>query len=392
MNRKAQLSTKILKILLERGTLTRQEFAACTGARPATILEAVNELKKKGIIAEPGRSGKKTGRKSPQLKLNPNYFWSVGIDFQVKKTIGTIINAEGEPIAETTRPAHERSSLKECRREIAEVIRELKAQIFPNIDKINAIGFSDPGMVDTKTGVSLRAVNVPGWENVNTAEWLRHEFKLPSFIFSAESIKTYMEYQSRLLDPPKSMFHMGTDDGIGGGFIKNGELFSGSFHRAMEVGHIVIVPDGPICQCGNRGCLEALAGESGILRRIDEALVNGVDTCLVTENFSIAHFAECAEHDKMAKIIAAEICGYLGSALAVIATLLNPELIVISGGLASLGTVLPETISRVLAQNCFPGTIKDLKLEISKLPANAVARGAALLARNQIIGGDSVSY
>lgn len=392
MNRKTQLSAKILKILLERGTLTRQEFAAYTGARPATILEAVNELKKQGVIAEPGRLGKKTGRKSPQLQLNPNYFWTIGIDFQVKRTIGTIIDAGGGIIAEITRPAHQRSSLKECRHEIADIIRELRTQTFPSLDKVNAIGFADPGMVDTGTGVSLRAVNIPGWENVNTAEWLRREFKLSSFIFPAESVKTYMEYQSRFPDPPKSMFHMGTDDGIGGGFIKNGELFSGSFHRAMEVGHIVIVPDGPICQCGNRGCLEALAGESGILRRVDEALINGVDTCLTTENFSIIHFAECAEHDKMARIIAAEVCGYLGSALAVIATLLNPELIVISGGLTVLGAVLPETISRVLAQNCFPGTVKDLKLEISTLSENAVARGAALLARNQIISEDSTSY
>lgn len=391
MNRKAQLSAKILQMLLERGTLTRQEFAAYTGARPATILEAVNELKKQGIIAEPGRSGKKTGRKSPQLQLNPDYFWTIGIDFQVKKTIGVIIDVGGEIIAEVTRPAHQRSSLKECRHEIADVIRELRSQTLRNLDKINAIGFADPGMVDSKNGISLRAVNVPGWENVNTAEWLHHEFKLPSFIFPAESVKTYMEYQSRFPEQPGSMFHLGTDDGIGGGFIKNSKLFSGSFHRAMEVGHIVIIPDGPICQCGNRGCLEAVAGEPGILRRVDEALNNGVDTCLKTENFSIAHFAECAEHDKMARIIAAEVCGYLGSALAVIATLLNPELIVISGGLTSLGAVLPETIRRVLAQNCFPGTIKDLKIEISQLPANAVACGAALLARNQIISGNSAS-
>ncbi|MDD2403043.1 MAG: ROK family protein [Victivallaceae bacterium] len=392
MARKKDLSKDLLKILLERKTLTRQEFGTLTGARPATILEAVDELKKCGIIAEPGRNSKKTGRKSPQLTLNPDSTWVIGIDFQVKKTIGTIIDAQGKICSKLTIPAGKRRSLEECRSEIADVIRKLLNENRAHCEKLKAIGFADPGMVDVNNGISLKAVNIPGWENADTAAWLRKEFGLPSFIFPAESVIIYMEYRNKLPKPPQSIFHLGTGDGIGGGFIKNGEIFSGSFHRAMEIGHIIIMPGGPVCQCGNRGCLEALAGESGILRRINEAIKSGVDTSLDTANFSIAHFAECVKHDKLAKIIAAEVCTYIGSALAVITTLLNPELIVISGELTAIGSVLPETVKRVLSQNCFPGVVMDLKLEISALPPDVTACGAALLARNQIFEERFASY
>ena len=92
------------------------------------------------------------------------------------------------------------------------------------------------------------------------------------------TVKTYMEYLSRLHaeKPPKSLFHLGMDDGIGGGFVKDGVCFIGDSNQGMEIGHIVIAPNGPLCQCGNRGCLEAVAGETGIRRRIREALNRGI--------------------------------------------------------------------------------------------------------------------
>ena len=153
----------------------------------------------------------------------------------------------------------------------------------------------------------------------------------------------------------------------------------------MEIGHIVIAPNGPLCQCGNRGCLEAVAGETGIRRKIREVLNSGVDTELSLDNFSLAEFVECAKYDKAAKIIANEVCDSIGTALAVAVALLNPSMIVLSGELTRLGAVLTNAVSRSLSMNCFAGSLKDLRIELSTLAPIDTARGAALLMRNSLL-------
>ena len=372
-------------MILKNGEATRPELVKITGVRAASVFEAVDGLKGKGILCEPDRSGKRTGRKAPLLRLNPEYFWCAGIDFQVRRTVGTVIDLSGEIRHCVELPALERGSLTACRNEIRAVLRQLREEAGIHWKQVRGIGFADPGLVDVKKGLSIRAVNVPGWENARTGDWLSRENEIPAGVWPEGLVKTFMEYQVRGKEMQGSLFHLGMDDGIGGGFIKDGKCFIGDTNQAMEIGHIVIDPAGPLCQCGNRGCLEALAGETGIRRRIYEAINNGVDTVLNLDRFSMQYFTECAKHDKAAHIIASEVSDSIGRALAVATALLNPSVIVLSGELTGLGSLLLESIHRVLNLSCFSGTVRDLKLEFSRLDQYDTARGAAILMRNQLL-------
>ena len=383
--KKDNLRSVILKNALQQGEITRPELVEMTGIRAASVFEAVDALKREGILYEPERQGKRTGRKAPVLKLNPDHFWTAGIDFQVRRTIGSVTDLSGTVLYTAELPALERGSLTACRNEIRAVLRMLQEQCGSQWNKVRGIGFADPGLVDVRQGLSIRAVNVPGWDNAHTGEWLSRENGVPSGVWPEAMVKTFMEYLVRGKSMHGSLFHLGMDDGIGGGFIKDGECFIGDTNQAMEIGHIVIDPDGPLCQCGNRGCLEALAGETGIRRRIHEAISSGVDTVLNLEQFSLQYFTECAKHDKAARIIASEVSDSIGRALAVAVALLNPSMIVLSGELTGLGDLLLESIHRVLSLSCFAGTVRDLKLEFSKLEKADTARGAALLMRNQLL-------
>lgn len=383
--KKSDLRSEILDILLQNGGATRPELVETTGIRAASVFEAVDALKREGILCEPGRTGKRTGRKAPHLQLNPEYFWTVGIDFQVSRTIGTVVNLAGEICCSAELPALERDSLTACRNEIREILRLLREKTGDGWSKIRGIGFADPGLVDVRQGLSIRAVNVPGWENTRTGEWLVRENGVESGVWPEGMVKTFMEYQIRGSGMHGSLFHLGMDGGIGGGFIKDRECFIGDTNLAMEIGHIVIAPDGPLCQCGNRGCLEAIAGETGIRRRIHEAISSGVDTILNLNQFSLKHFTECARQDKTARIIASEVSDSIGRALAVVVALLNPSLIVLSGELTGLDDLLLESIRRVLNLSCFSGAVRDLKLEFSRLEKNDTARGAAILMRNRLL-------
>ena len=383
--KKVNLRSVILDLVLQRGAITRPELAEETGVRAASIIETVDGLKQEGILCEPARMGKRTGRKAPQLRLNPDHFYTVGIDFQVRKTLAALVDLAGNALYAAELPALERGTLSACRNEVRAVLRQLRDQAGAEWDRVKGIGFSDPGLVDVQKGMSIRAVNVPGWENARTGEWLTGENGIPASVWPECTVKTFMEYLVRSPGMHGSLFHLGMDDGIGGGFIKDGECFIGDTNQAMEIGHIVIDPAGPLCQCGNRGCLEALAGETGIRRRIYEAINSGVDTVLNLESFSLHDFTECAKHDKAAHIIASEVSESIGRALAVAVTLLNPSVIVLSGELTGLGDLLLESIRRVLSLSCFTGAVRNLKLEFSRLEKTDAARGAAILMRNRLL-------
>ena len=375
-----------MRHILHFGRAARPELIELTGARAASVLAAVDELKAAGWLREPGRGAGRTGRRSPELVCNPDHCRFIGVDLQLRRTVGVMIDAAGGIVAEREL-AVSRRSFADARREIARVLGGLREAAGSEWELVRGIGFADPGMVDTERGISLRAVNVPGWENLATAEWLTGEFGLPVRLWPEEQIKTRMEYLLRLPDPPDSLFHLGMDGGIGGGYIRNGRLFTGSTGHGMEIGHVVVAPGGDICHCGSRGCLEVVAGEDGIRRRIAALRAAGSVTELDPEHFTLAGFISAVPRDKAAAIIADEVCAAVGLALSTVVALLNPRMIVLSGELTGLGEQLIGSVRRALTLNCFAEAVRELKIEKALAGAADTARGAAIMFRDRMLFG-----
>lgn len=386
MTKDQEIGKTILRRIFMNGSVTRPEIVRITGCRAATVLYAIDLLKKQGIICEPERTGKKTGRKAPALSFTPDCRCFAGIDFQESRTLAVFTDMTGKILFQTETQAGDRKTLAGCRQEIRETLCRLKQLAGPWWEKLGGIGFADPGLVDIPRGFSIRAVNVPGWVEAATGEWLTREFGVVSGVWPECMVKTFMECQIRHFPSNQSLFHLALGSGIGGGFIKNGECFTGDTNQAMEIGHIVIDPNGPLCRCGNRGCLEAVAGETEIIRRVQEALNNGVETALQMQNFTLERFAQYARTDKAARIIAVDVCEKIGKALSVAVTLLNPSLIVLSGSLTAMGDLLTDSIRNILKLNCFPGAVRHLRLEISKAPPEAAAAGATQMMRGKYLG------
>jgi len=386
MSRKDNIKEELLKELCFKQQLTRLEFIKARGIRAATVFSAVDELKKDGLICEPDRKGAKTGRKSPLLKLNASYACFAGLELQYSMLTGVIIDASGQIITQTSLNLDDVNDTRKLTLAIDQILLRLKTQMDCEWDKIKGIGFADPGLVDIKNKISLRAVNLPGWQNIETGRVLRQMTTCQESLVIPETVaRTFAEYYSRCPESPQSLFQMGLGTGIGGGFIKNGELFIGDSYRGMEIGHIVIAPNGPLCQCGNRGCLEAVAGEAGIKRKIKELITNGVDTELSLDNFSLKAFVAAAKHDRAAMMLANEVCESISLSLATVISLLNPSTIVLSGELTKLGKTLTNTINRTLSTHCFPGALEKLSIEISQLDEYATAKAVAIMCRNQHI-------
>lgn len=390
MTDKQSIRAGIIRRLLAPGaSLTRPELVKLYDIRPATLFSIVDEIKDEGIIIEPERKGIKTGRKASPLKLDPDSGSFIGIELHTAFCNAVLMDADGNLCASAEVKTRGAKDDKKAFSEIAEVLEKLKAAAAPEKwKKIRSAGFADPGLVNIGEGISIKAVNIKNWVNIKTCEYFKKNFKLDTLVVPANSARTYIEYKNAS-PVPASLFHLELDQYIGAGFIKDGRLFSGDSFCGMEIGHISIMPDGPLCQCGNRGCLEAVVGEDGIRKKIAEFKENRVETKLDPVNFSLDDFIRCVnENDKAASLIAYDIAEKIGLALVPVAALLNPSVIIMSGRLTGLEKILLPAVKRILTLNCMPRAVGKLVVKISTLNQCAAASGAALLARDSFFLGD----
>jgi len=388
MSQSHEIRMSILQELLRHGQLRRRDFIVANGYRPASVLSAINELKADGRLIEPDRITAKTGRHSPELMLNPQFGSFLGLEIQPERVLGVVIDAAGSIQAQSETRPENGVSADNAAATIATLIPKLQSPETFNAP-CRGLGFADPGLVDVKTQLSLQAVNVPGWKHLDAAALIRQSFAIDNILVIPETMaRTYAEYHARLPHPPDSLFQISLNSGIGGGFIKDGELFIGDTGRAMEIGHLVVIPDGPQCQCGNRGCLEAIAGENGIRRKIAKLAADGVRTELTPDNFSLPMFVRAVKNrDRATLLLASEICDNIASSITLVVTLLNPSCMIISGELTGLGDILLDAIKKTLAFRCFPGATDRLKVEFSRLDEYAASYAAALMVRNRILLG-----
>lgn len=380
MSVKSEICLELIRILLERGRVTRAEFIRETGYRPASVLEAVDELKKRKLAIEPDRNGLKTGRLSPALELNADYGNVLGIEVEPDHLRFVELNIAGARRAAWT------TELKPD--QDAESIRATLAAELAQHPNMIGVGLADSGLVDAAMRNSLGAVGIPGWERVSLGNFLQqHSLSDAATVVPECAARAFCEYMRVPAENRNgSLFLLHLDKGVGAGFIQNGELFRGDNCRGMELGHLVVKPDGPICGCGSRGCLEALVGEAGVIRRATELLDHQVRTSLTRDDLSLESFvAAVKRRDRAAELLALDLCREIAPVFPMVATLLNPARIVLSGCFSHIGPMLIESARKLLAERCLRGTFEGTKISVSTGDCYDAAHGAALLIRRQFL-------
>ena len=198
-----ELKDILLQKLLLHRRLTRQEFLNLHPCRPASMLNAINELKSSDIIAEPDRTGTKTGRRSPSLCLNPDYGCFVGIELQVHKLLGVLIDNDENILARAVLDFPAGINAAAVPGKLAELIQILRSQPLRRTPPWRGIGFADPGLVDLEQQKSLRAHNVPGWVGVPVCNYLQELSQLDSVFIAPETMaRTFAEYCAHRPQPP----------------------------------------------------------------------------------------------------------------------------------------------------------------------------------------------
>ncbi len=387
MFQKIRLRSIILEESIRRTKVTRREIAGVSGTRLASVTEAVNSLLEEGLLEEPTRKGINTGRKAPHLSLCGDYghFWGIGLG--QKEIHMVLIDAAGNVLTMEETPLTHSSKPEVIFQQISDVGMDLIGRLENKGEiKILGAGFADPGLVNESQGISIKAVNLPHWENIATEDEVRARLGCPVYLRTEMASRAYAE---RLLEgscDSSGTFHLYVGHGVGGAYTRGLELFAGDSSCPMEIGHLVVEENGALCQCGNRGCLEAYAGPDGIARRIEQLRNKAVHSLLVEAPYSPEHFVQAAlQGDKAAVRLAIETAQYLGKALAATTNLINPARISLSGTLFGLQDLLLPVLRQSLTLHCLPQALNQLEWHVSELKDEAPALGAALIARHCIL-------
>jgi glucokinase len=256
------------------------------------------------------------------------------------------------------------------------------------------IGLACAGIVSPADGRLGRSPNLPGWENSDLGRMLEElSGGVPVLLVNDVNAALYGEYRFGAGRGARDVVMIALGTGVGGGVLLDGRLHLGANDSAGEIGHMVLDPDGPRCACGNAGCLEAYAGSTGLLKRAGEvarsdgasaaqrALFTSKGTPLTTE----ALHALAEQGDETARSLFAEAGTRLGQAIANVANLLDPERVIVGGGVAQAGDWLLEPCRKQVRRLVLAEAAKGLPIVRAELGPHAAARGAAALAAEREI-------
>ncbi len=262
---------------------------------------------------------------------------------------------------------------------------DLISEIWPENGSVERIGIAVPGPVDPKSGMVFKASNVRGWIDIPLGPMVEKRHNVPTILGNDANLAALGEWKYGAGIGHHDLIYLTISTGIGGGFIIDDRMLVGPQGIAGEVGHITMLPDGPVCGCGRRGHLEALASGTGIANYVERKLMEGEKSILTLtpEKPNSRVIAEAAKAGDKLAMEAYENAGkYIGLAITNLLHLFNPTVIVLGGGVSNTRDLILNPIKRTIEESVMsPAYNEKLQICYAKLGDQAGLVGALALAR-----------
>jgi len=379
--------SRAFEILKSARILSRPELAQQTGLSRATSAVLMEDLLRAGVAKHVGLGDSTGGRPPALLEFNPDAAYALGARMVDHRWGIVITNLDGKVLHRLDEPI-----LNHTPDAAVVALQEGVKTIIAQVDKqriLPAIGLGTPGLVDMTSGVIKTAVDV-GWFEVPIRAMVEEKLGFRTFVANRSRVGALAEYWHGKERGVQEIIYVSIGTGIAAGIVHEGKLYSGANSSAGELGHITILPDGPVCRCGNRGCLQQLVSEPAIADRARARLREGGDTILWTlvgnypERVSAEIvFQAAVQQDKLATEIVLETARYLGIALANLVNLFNPERIILGGPVGQASQVLLDPLMEEVRRRAIAYPLSVVKIETSALGQDASAIGAAVLVLQQ---------
>lgn len=256
--------------------------------------------------------------------------------------------------------------------------------VWPANDSVRAIGMASPGPLDPKSGIVLATPNIPEWLDFPLTEKLSQHFGVPAYLDNDANLAALGEWKFGAGRGHHHLLYLTISTGIGGGVIVNDRLLHGQHGLAAELGHVTVLADGPVCSCGYKGHLEALAAGPAIVRYVREQLEAGIQSELRSgEELNAREVAEAAKRgDTLAKSAYQRAGEYLGIGVASFLHTFDPSIVILGGGVSQSGALLFEPFEASLREHTFnPRYLENLTLTTAALGDDAGLLGALALAQ-----------
>lgn len=310
--------------------------------------------------------------------------YRIGVDVGGTNVKLALVDLNGKIVYSNTTPTRADLGYEHSIQNIQVAIEELMKESNTNKDNIEAIGFGLPGQIDYKEGIVRILPNMPGWIDIPVAKIMEDKFHIPTKLDNDVRVATLGELKYGAGKGCENLVCITVGTGIGSGLVFNGKLIRGAKNAAGEIGHIKLtMGDGPICGCGDYGCFEAYASGPSIVAEAKEYIKGGKSSKfkeLATEELSPYVIAQAAiQGDVVAKRIFTKMGEIIGLGLTSVINLLNPERVIIGGGVADAGDILFDPIRETIKKRAM--AIQGAAVEIvpAKLGNTAGVIGASLL-------------
>lgn len=366
------------------GGISRVEISRRMGLTRAAVSAIVDDLQSVNLVRETEGSYP-SGRRPIVLEINPNLGHVVGIDMGASHVLLILADFSGRQVHEIEAPLSINEGPTPCLEQVAKLVDRLLAETGIKMSEISSIGVGVPGPIVQKEGMVSGPPIMPGWDRYPIRDHLQEVWGIPVSLNNDAELGAVGEWAYGVGRGERNLAYIKVGTGIGAGLLLDGQIYRGSTGCAGEIGHITIDENGPLCTCGNRGCLEAIAGGGAISRKATEAVRSGQRTQLAEmlnhESISVADVMNAARHgDHLAQRITAEAGTHLGTAIANLVNLFNPSMVVVGGSVAQIGDLLLEPIRLTVQRRSLLVASRSLRITAALLGRHSIAIGAVVQA------------
>ena len=313
-------------------------------------------------------------------KDKPMKTYVVGIDIGGTKLATVVADSTGQILSKVRKPTLAEKGPEYALQLLFDMVRETVELASLEQSSVSAIGVSCGGPLDTKTGVIYSPPNLPGWDALPLKAQLESEFQIPVTIENDANASALAEFRFGGGRGYGAVLYMTMSTGIGGGIVIDGQIYHGANDSAGEVGHQILLPDGPRCGCGKRGCLEALCSGPAIARRAQAAIqaqrAEGKASATTLLNLAGGHIEDVKSEyvlaaaqtgDALALQLVDETAYYMGWGIANLVNILNPDIVLLGTIAIAAGDLLINPIRKTVSEFAMTRPAEAVKIEPAQL-------------------------
>ncbi|MEV0786764.1 ROK family transcriptional regulator [Streptomyces sp. NPDC050423] len=368
---------RVVRAVRMAGSLTQAEIARSTGLSAATVSNIVRELKEGGTVeVTPTSAG---GRRARSVSLSGDAGIVIGVDFGHTHLRVAVGNLAHQVLAEESEPLDVDASSAEGFGRAEQLVNRLIETTGISPGKVIGVGLGVPGPIDVESGTLGSTSILPGWTGINPREELAGRLGVPVYVDNDANLGALGELVWGSGRGVRDLAYIKVASGVGAGLVIDGHIYRGPGGTAGEIGHITLDESGPVCRCGNRGCLETFTAARYVLPLLQPG--HGAD--LTMER--VVQLAR--EGDPGCRRVIGDVGRHIGSGVANLCNLLNPSRVVLGGSLAEAGELVLGPIRDSVSRYSIPSAARQLSVLPGALGGRAEVLGALALVLSEM--GDS---